>query len=262
MLFHLEELWTDYGAGMEAGTSLCTCLRTRNIRGAVYLFVHTKHSQKGGPFSVARLQLDLPFQNRLAYNRVRSRSASPVAAPDRVSDSPGTIFHCLAAIFSLSSHRLVRRDLVGRRDSQLQCRLRNRCRRPSENPANPPCIPPQQSRSDGSLLLVLLAASHPTRHLWYLPNAGFSPRRAECVEQSANDTAESRSAGRAFEVQAAHECSEEQTAHRRGERVFSAERRSRAALRAVHCRARCSRTDGLPFAARYSRIHGSVSTFQ
>ena len=28
---------------------------------AVYLFVHTKHSQKAGPFPVARLKIDLPF---------------------------------------------------------------------------------------------------------------------------------------------------------------------------------------------------------
>ena len=34
---------------------------------AVYLFVHTKHSQKAGPFSVARLKIDLPFHNRLAF---------------------------------------------------------------------------------------------------------------------------------------------------------------------------------------------------
>ena len=34
---------------------------------AVYLFVHTKHSQKAGPFSVARLKMDLPFHNRLAF---------------------------------------------------------------------------------------------------------------------------------------------------------------------------------------------------
>ena len=45
---------------------------------AVYLFVHTKHSQKAGPFSVARLKMDLPFHNRLAYNRVHRRSASPL----------------------------------------------------------------------------------------------------------------------------------------------------------------------------------------
>ena len=45
---------------------------------AVYLFVHTKHSQKAGPFSVARLKMDLPFHNRLAYNRVHRRSACPL----------------------------------------------------------------------------------------------------------------------------------------------------------------------------------------
>ena len=34
---------------------------------AVHLFAHTKHSRKAGTFAVARLQMDLPFQNRLAY---------------------------------------------------------------------------------------------------------------------------------------------------------------------------------------------------
>ena len=49
-----------------AGTSLCTCLCTQNI------------AQQAGPFSVARLKMDLPFHNRLAYNRVHRRSASPL----------------------------------------------------------------------------------------------------------------------------------------------------------------------------------------
>ena len=34
---------------------------------AVCLFVHTKHSQKAGPFSVARLELDVRFHDRLAF---------------------------------------------------------------------------------------------------------------------------------------------------------------------------------------------------
>ena len=46
---------------------------------AVYLFIRTKHSQKAGPFSVARLKVDLPFHNRLAYSRLHRRSASPLA---------------------------------------------------------------------------------------------------------------------------------------------------------------------------------------
>ena len=33
---------------------------------AVHLFVHTEHAQKAGPFSVARLTMDLHFHNRLA----------------------------------------------------------------------------------------------------------------------------------------------------------------------------------------------------
>ena len=53
------------------------CLSQEGRHFAVYLFAHTKHSQKAGPFSVARLKMDLPFHNRLAYSRVDRRSASP-----------------------------------------------------------------------------------------------------------------------------------------------------------------------------------------
>ena len=49
----------------------------------MHLFAHTKHSQKAGLFSVARLKMDLPFQNRLAYNRVHRRSASPLGPVSR-----------------------------------------------------------------------------------------------------------------------------------------------------------------------------------
>ena len=37
------------------------------VRGPALRGVHTKHSQKAGPFSVARLKMDLPFHNRLAF---------------------------------------------------------------------------------------------------------------------------------------------------------------------------------------------------
>ena len=45
---------------------------------AVHLFAHTKHSRKAGPFSVARLEMDLPFHKGIAYSRVHRRSASPL----------------------------------------------------------------------------------------------------------------------------------------------------------------------------------------
>ena len=45
---------------------------------AVCLFVHTQQSQQAGPFSVARLNMDLPFHDRLAYSRVHRKSASPL----------------------------------------------------------------------------------------------------------------------------------------------------------------------------------------
>ena len=56
----------------------CRCLLQEGQHFAVYLFVHTKHSQKASPFSVARLKMYLPFHNRLACNRVHGRSASPL----------------------------------------------------------------------------------------------------------------------------------------------------------------------------------------
>ena len=45
----------------------------------MYLFVGS-YTQKAGPFSVARLEMDLPFRDRLAYKRVHMRSASPFTA--------------------------------------------------------------------------------------------------------------------------------------------------------------------------------------
>ena len=45
---------------------------------AVHLFVHTQKSQKAGPLPVARLEMDLPFHDHLACNRVHRSSASPL----------------------------------------------------------------------------------------------------------------------------------------------------------------------------------------
>ena len=60
-------------------------------RGLALRFVHPKHSQKAGPFSVARLKTDLPFHNRLAYNREVPALLSPLlfAAGNGVTD----LFH-------------------------------------------------------------------------------------------------------------------------------------------------------------------------
>ena len=44
----------------------------------VYLFAHQSIHKKAGPFSVARLKMDLPLHNRLAYSRVHRRSAGPL----------------------------------------------------------------------------------------------------------------------------------------------------------------------------------------
>ena len=54
---------------------------------AVYLFVHTKHSRKAGPLSVARLTMDLPFHSRLACN-FTGGSASPLTAALRLGSVP------------------------------------------------------------------------------------------------------------------------------------------------------------------------------
>ena len=65
-------MW-DPTTGVDVGSG--GALRQEGRHFAVYLFVHTKHSQKAGPFSVALLKMDLPFHNRLAYSRVHRRSA-------------------------------------------------------------------------------------------------------------------------------------------------------------------------------------------
>ena len=58
-------------------------------RGPALRCVHTKRSQKAGPFSVARLKMDLRFHNRLAYNRVHRRSASPLGCDTQLSGAEG-----------------------------------------------------------------------------------------------------------------------------------------------------------------------------
>ena len=45
---------------------------------AVCLFAHTKHSQKAGPFSVARLKMDLPF---LIVSRTTAFTGEVPASP-------------------------------------------------------------------------------------------------------------------------------------------------------------------------------------
>ena len=57
--------WTARAAAHRLVLSGCTSQEGRHF--AVYLFVHRKHSPKAGPFSVARLKIDLPFNNRLAF---------------------------------------------------------------------------------------------------------------------------------------------------------------------------------------------------
>ena len=70
-LAHLHlKVWVEQNGYHEA-------MMVRAIRGPALGCVHTKHSQKAGPFSDARLKMDLPFHNRLVYNRVHRGSASP-----------------------------------------------------------------------------------------------------------------------------------------------------------------------------------------
>ena len=51
-----------------------TTSRQEGRQFAVYLFVHTKHSKKAGPFSVARLKMDLPL-------RPNGISSTPLLSP-------------------------------------------------------------------------------------------------------------------------------------------------------------------------------------
>ena len=55
-----------------------TALRGPALR-CVLVCTH-EHSQKAGPFSVERLKMDLPFYNRLVYNRGHRRSAGRLTA--------------------------------------------------------------------------------------------------------------------------------------------------------------------------------------
>ena len=107
------------------GTHLLRCKRGRHF--AAYSFVHTKHSQKAGPFSVARLKMGLPFHNRLAYSRVHRRSARPPpAAPFPISMKedarPGFQINTSAWVFCMSwCANFEFRVALGR--IQVQCAL-------------------------------------------------------------------------------------------------------------------------------------------
>ena len=68
-----------------ASTSLCACLYTQNSHKRQ---VHC---------SVARLKMDLPFHNRLAYNRVHRRSASPLGGAHRGRSGEGAAQHLAVA---------------------------------------------------------------------------------------------------------------------------------------------------------------------
>ena len=76
----------------------CQRVREEGRHFAVYLFVHTQNSQKEGPFSVARLKMDLPFHDRFAYSRVHRKSASPQDL------SAGALFSDLASRVLLQPH--------------------------------------------------------------------------------------------------------------------------------------------------------------
>ena len=102
----LTMLWHKAICTNLAGTSLCTCLCTRNIHKS---YVHTKHPQKAGPFLVARLKMDLHNHNRLAYNRVHKRSQ-----PSFCTLAPSLHHHGRAVWVNLAtqvSH--FRSDLIG-----------------------------------------------------------------------------------------------------------------------------------------------------
>ena len=52
--------------------------RERALRCVHALVVRTQNiAQKAGPFSVARLEMDPPFHDRLAYNRVSQEKRRP-----------------------------------------------------------------------------------------------------------------------------------------------------------------------------------------
>ena len=84
--------WVESAVSRRECATSCHCsaaLRNETAtapRGPALRCVHTKHSQKACPFSVARLKLDLPFHNRLAYNRVHRKSVSLLTAPGQRSE--------------------------------------------------------------------------------------------------------------------------------------------------------------------------------
>ena len=72
----------------QEGTSLCahkniykTVHSLRPVSKRAHTTVHTKHSQKAGPFSVAPLKMDRPLHNRLAVTgEVPALLAAPLSS--------------------------------------------------------------------------------------------------------------------------------------------------------------------------------------
>ena len=59
----------------------CDCSRVQSSRGKRAGTSLCLYTQMAGRFSVARLKMDLPFHNRLAYNRVHRSSIGPLTSP-------------------------------------------------------------------------------------------------------------------------------------------------------------------------------------
>ena len=127
--------------------------------------MHTKHSQKVGPFLVARLKMDLPFHNRLAYNRVHRRSASPLpwavilSLPHPPNQPASFIIHLRHVDVTLN-------PLVGRRgaaeDSARSEHKNNTCRRPTMAEADGPRRRRSAARGKCKVGHII------TAHSWFL----------------------------------------------------------------------------------------------
>ena len=66
----LERQALCLGHGQSAAAAAAGVVRGPALR-CGYLCAHTTRSQKAGPFSVARLKMDLPLHNRLAFITMR-----------------------------------------------------------------------------------------------------------------------------------------------------------------------------------------------
>ena len=93
------------------------CPRFRTARGPALRcaldYAHRPLHKKAGPFSVARLKMDLPFRNRLAYNHVHKTCLSEIVSRTPAFTKGASVLHfhgLVASVWWLAAGLIRARD--------------------------------------------------------------------------------------------------------------------------------------------------------